>query len=133
MRFIVDAQLPPALARILSCHGYHAEHVGDFGMRDAEDSPIWSYALELDALVVTKDEDFPHRLSQNPHKAPVASGSKSATPVAELYWLGSSHSSRKSWLSVSEEISSSKCADLDCPARSFTFYYSAAEWTARLK
>ena len=64
MRFVVDAQLPPALARLLASRGHHAEHVADIGLRDAEDSPIWSYALEHGAVIVTKDEDFPHRLSQ---------------------------------------------------------------------
>ena len=71
MRFVVDAQLPPALARLPTSHGHQAEHVADIGMRDAEDSPIWAYALENGAVLVTKDEDFPHRLSQKPQRAPV--------------------------------------------------------------
>jgi predicted nuclease of predicted toxin-antitoxin system len=29
MRFLIDAQLPPALARLLSSGGYHAEHVAN--------------------------------------------------------------------------------------------------------
>jgi predicted nuclease of predicted toxin-antitoxin system len=65
MRFIIDAQLPPALARLLAAHGHEAEHVADIGLRDADDSPIWSYALQHQAIIVTKDEDFPHRLSQS--------------------------------------------------------------------
>ncbi len=40
MRFVIDAQLPPALARMLAAHGHHAEHVEDIGLRDADDSPI---------------------------------------------------------------------------------------------
>lgn len=32
MRFLVDAQLPPALARWLAAQGHEAEHVGDIGM-----------------------------------------------------------------------------------------------------
>ena len=46
MRFIVDAQLPPALARLLTAHGHIAEHVEDIGLREADDSQIWRYALE---------------------------------------------------------------------------------------
>lgn len=65
MRFLVDAQLPPALARLLAAHGHQAEHVADLGLRDAEDSSIWNYALLHQAIIVTKDEDFPHRLSQS--------------------------------------------------------------------
>ena len=64
MRFIVDAQLPPALARLLTAHGHIAEHVEDIGLRDADDSPIWRYALENQATILTKDEDFPHRSQQ---------------------------------------------------------------------
>jgi hypothetical protein len=46
MRFLVDAQLPPALGRWLAEAGHEAKHVEDVGLRDAEDSPIWRYALE---------------------------------------------------------------------------------------
>lgn len=59
MRFLIDAQLPPALARLLSDHGHVAEHVCDIGLRDASDRDLWRYALEHDAVLVTKDEDFP--------------------------------------------------------------------------
>ncbi|RPJ32297.1 MAG: hypothetical protein EHM17_13550 [Verrucomicrobiaceae bacterium] len=64
MRFLIDAQLPPALARLLEAHGHIAEHVADIGLRHAEDSPIWAYAIAHQAIIVTKDEDFPQRLRQ---------------------------------------------------------------------
>ena len=41
-----------------------AEHVADIGLRDADDSLIWDYALAHQAVIITKDEDFPHRLRQ---------------------------------------------------------------------
>ena len=65
MRFIVDAQLPPALARSMAAAGLQAEHVVDVGLRDSEDSAIWHYAVEQHAVLVTKDEDFPRRLQQS--------------------------------------------------------------------
>ena len=68
MRFVVDAQLPPALARLLVARGHFAEHVSENGLRDADDSPIWQYALENQAIIVTKDEDFPHRSQQSTTK-----------------------------------------------------------------
>ena len=34
-------------------------------MRDADDPPIWAYVLEHQAIIITKDEDFPHRLQQS--------------------------------------------------------------------
>jgi len=64
MRFIIDAQLPPALATLLKDHGYEADHVASVGLRDADDAAIWDFALRHDAIVVTKDEDFPHRQKQ---------------------------------------------------------------------
>lgn len=61
MRFVVDAQLPPALACYLTSRGHEAVHVGDLGMAAAEDGAIWRYALDADAAIVTKDEDFVNR------------------------------------------------------------------------
>ena len=58
MRFLVDAQLPPALARCLAELGHTAEHVFDIGMQQASDRVIWKKALETGAVIVTKDEDF---------------------------------------------------------------------------
>lgn len=58
MRFLVDAQLPPALARWLSQQGHLAEHVADIGLASAPDATIWRYAEEHGAVLVTKDEDF---------------------------------------------------------------------------
>ena len=55
MRFLVDAQLPPALARWLAAQGHEAEHVADLGMQGASDTAIWSHALASAAAVVTKD------------------------------------------------------------------------------
>src|ERR687895_770193 len=61
MRFLVDAQLPPALARWLAERGYTSEHVFDLGMAGADDKDIWSYAVQVGAIIVTKDEDFAER------------------------------------------------------------------------
>jgi predicted nuclease of predicted toxin-antitoxin system len=61
MRFIIDAQLPPALARWLSAHGHPAEHVADCGLATADDRLIWDRAQRMGAVIVTKDEDFASR------------------------------------------------------------------------
>lgn len=61
MRFIVDAQLPPALVRSLTEHGHQAEHVFDFGKDGTTDAEIWQRALAKSATIITKDEDFPLR------------------------------------------------------------------------
>ncbi len=62
MRFLVDAQLPPALARLLGEHGHVAEHVADVGLGSASDATIWRYAIENDAVIITKDKDFPDQV-----------------------------------------------------------------------
>ena len=63
MRFLVDAQLPPALARKLESFGHVAEHVADRGLATAADTAIRRYAVSVGAVIVTKDEDFAiHRL-----------------------------------------------------------------------
>lgn len=58
MRFLVDAQLPPALARRLAQLGHEAEHVADCGLATAGDSLIRAHAVRTGAAIVTKDEDF---------------------------------------------------------------------------
>ncbi len=64
MIFLVDAQLPPALASWLAEQGNTAQHVDDVGLRDADDIVIWNYALSSGAIIVTKDEDFAERTAR---------------------------------------------------------------------
>ena len=61
MKFLVDAQLPPSLARWLREAGHEAEHVEDVGLREGSDGAIWAHALQSRAIIVTKDEDFAAR------------------------------------------------------------------------
>ena len=65
MQFLIDAQLPPDLARWLTEAGYPANHVEELGLRNADDSAIWRYALEHGAVLLTKDEDFALRAKQS--------------------------------------------------------------------
>ena len=58
MRFLVDAQLPPALARRIQALGHSAEHVVDCGLATAADDAIRTYAASIGAAIITKDEDF---------------------------------------------------------------------------
>jgi predicted nuclease of predicted toxin-antitoxin system len=66
VRFLVDAQLPPALAETLRDAGHEAQHVEDIGLRHAKDSAIWEFARDHAAIVITKDEDFVDRYRRNP-------------------------------------------------------------------
>ncbi len=61
MRFLVDAQLPPALARWLAARGHEAWHVADRQMQAASDAAIWNAAVQEATTIITKDEDFAQR------------------------------------------------------------------------
>ncbi len=56
--FLVDAQLPPELARWLRKKGHHARHVFDSDLTKAEDDEIWALAIAENATLITKDGDF---------------------------------------------------------------------------
>ena len=58
VRFLIDAQLPPRLARRLAARGHVAEHVNRIGLGNTGDSAIWECAARTGATLVTKNEDF---------------------------------------------------------------------------
>ena len=58
MNFVVDAQLPPALARWIASQGHHATHIFDLGLHTADDPWIWEEARKNPAVIISKDEDF---------------------------------------------------------------------------
>lgn len=66
MRFIVDAQLPPALAVWLRSRGHAADHVRDLGLAVQADEKIVELAVAVNAIIITKDSDFAHLSSVTP-------------------------------------------------------------------
>lgn len=58
MRFLIDAQLPPALCGWLRERGHQAEHVFEIGLVAASDVEIAARAEVDGAVLVSKDEDF---------------------------------------------------------------------------
>jgi predicted nuclease of predicted toxin-antitoxin system len=58
VRLLVDANLPPHLARLLRERGYEASHVGEIGLGIAGDREILERAREQGWVVVTFDLDF---------------------------------------------------------------------------
>ena len=62
MRFLIDTQLPNALAGCLRTQGHQAEHVLEIGLAQGKDTLIWRHAHEHNAVVMTKDEDFAERV-----------------------------------------------------------------------
>ena len=88
LKFLVDAQLPPALALWLRHQGHEAQHVQDVGLRDAEDGPIEAHALSAGAVIVTKDEDYAARAALEPNGPPIVwLRVGNATNRALLEWL----------------------------------------------
>jgi predicted nuclease of predicted toxin-antitoxin system len=53
MRFLVDAQLPPALAKWIADNGHSASAVRDQGLRNSDDGSIVNSATASDWVVVT--------------------------------------------------------------------------------
>ena len=74
MKFVIDHQLPPALARFLEDHGQVACHVRELGLQKSDDATIWRHAAAKDMVVVSKDEDFFFFAS-------------SPNPAAKLLWV----------------------------------------------
>ena len=58
MRFLVDTQLPPLLARYLISLGHEARHTAEVGLASGSDRDVWQYAVANFAILITKDEDF---------------------------------------------------------------------------
>ena len=58
MHFLVDTNLPPSLAVALVALGHEATHTKDHGLEQATDRLIWKHAMDENACIVTKDEDF---------------------------------------------------------------------------
>lgn len=58
MKFLVDAQLPPALCAWLESQGHEAAHVTHLGMGDASDAAVADHAAANALIVISKDEDF---------------------------------------------------------------------------
>jgi predicted nuclease of predicted toxin-antitoxin system len=87
MKFIVDQQLPPALAKWLEARGHSAEHVFFIGLGDVDDVAIWDYAEREAAVVVTKDMDFAERRLRD-------------TSGPTILWLRIGNSTKKELLEI---------------------------------
>ena len=58
MKFIVDAQLPPALTDWLQTRGHEAHHAVARIGATATDDAIWRLAQDEHRAIITKDRDF---------------------------------------------------------------------------
>jgi predicted nuclease of predicted toxin-antitoxin system len=58
VKFLVDNQLPAALAAYFREKGFDCEHVLDIGLAEATDAELCRYATAHERIVISKDEDF---------------------------------------------------------------------------
>jgi predicted nuclease of predicted toxin-antitoxin system len=91
VRFLVDTQLPKALVFCLSERGHPAEHVLDVGLGQSKDTPVWRYAEQNGAVVITKDEDF-------------AEWVRRGQPGPAVVWLRIGNSSKRALLAWLEPL-----------------------------
>ncbi len=89
MKFLVDAQLPIRLARLLQMSGYDVIHTRDLpGQNATRDSEINTISMQQERIVVTKDRDFldSFLLRQQPYKLLlVTTGNITNTELVELF------------------------------------------------
>lgn len=58
VRFVVDEDLPEAVAAFLRQMGYWAEHVRSVSLRGASDQEVFQNAQTREAVFVTADKEF---------------------------------------------------------------------------
>ncbi len=58
MKFLVDHQLPAALAKHLRDRGFDCQHVMDAGLASASGREICRYARSQERIIISKDEGF---------------------------------------------------------------------------
>jgi predicted nuclease of predicted toxin-antitoxin system len=91
VKFLVDNQLPPALARFIELDlGASATHVTDIGLRDATDSELWSFVSQNDSILISKDDDFVRLVL--------------AKPTARLIWVRIGNCRRQFLLDVFRRV-----------------------------
>jgi predicted nuclease of predicted toxin-antitoxin system len=64
VKFLVDNQLPAALAKLLVSRGQEVIHVLEAALDTASDEEVWKHAAKNSMVLITKDEDFSRRASR---------------------------------------------------------------------
>lgn len=70
MKFLVDANLSPTVARLLRDAGFDTTHVGETGLLTATDAEISAHARANDAIIISADSDFATLLALSGHLTP---------------------------------------------------------------
>lgn len=91
MRFLIDNQLPSVLAKWLCERGHDAEHVVAVGLAQGKDTPVWRFAEQRGAVLITKDEDF-------------AEWVRRGRPGPQVIWLRIGNSTKRELLAWLEPL-----------------------------
>ena len=91
MKFLVDSQLPSALARFLTSIGSESVHVLDLGLAQSGDAELWSFAVENKFVLISKDHDFLHFLERT-------------APNGQLIWVRVRNCRRQTLLEIVERV-----------------------------
>jgi predicted nuclease of predicted toxin-antitoxin system len=91
VKFLIDNQLPPALARFIQSEfGTEARHVEDVGLREAADAELWACASRTDSVLISKDDDFVRFVL--------------TAPTARLVWVRTGNCRRGYLLNVFRQV-----------------------------
>jgi predicted nuclease of predicted toxin-antitoxin system len=55
VNILVDENMPRSLAAAISALGFQADDVRDMGLRARPDTEVMQLAIELDAIIITRD------------------------------------------------------------------------------
>ncbi|MBW4561728.1 MAG: DUF5615 family PIN-like protein [Mojavia pulchra JT2-VF2] len=95
MKFLVDAQLPVSLARLLQSAGYDTIHTKNLPQQNTTtDAEINAISIQQSRVVVTKDRDFfdSFLICQEPYKLLfITTGNITNTELATLFMNNLSH------------------------------------------
>ena len=87
MKFLIDHNLSPVVARYLRDAGHHAVHTGDVDLATAEDIEILRVARNESRVIVSADTDFGTRPPEpSPTSTSPRIGGLSATPRSGTAW-----------------------------------------------
>jgi predicted nuclease of predicted toxin-antitoxin system len=65
VKFLVDQQLPPALAEHIRKLGFDCQHVAEVGLASASDNDVGRYTRTQERIIISEDEDSLY-LARNP-------------------------------------------------------------------
>ena len=66
MRILLDQNMSRLLGSFLRNRGFDADDIRDHGLADATDQTVWKKAIELAAVLITRDFHFANPLRYDP-------------------------------------------------------------------